>query len=281
MTDSIMWKYSKDGDFSTNSAYQLANEDNATENQFQGQWLWKLDVLPKILSFLWLCVHGSILVKSVLATRGINCGKTCPLRIWHEQTIVHLLQDCEVAHDLWYRLGVPASHINSFNENFKTWLKINCLSIVRHNTSIPWITLFVFAVWCLWKNRNKVVFENTIPNSRLDKDYIVQAREYFFCVSKSRRVSSKFAIPIRWTKPLGGWHKLNTNGASCGNPGKDGGGGVIRDCHGDWVKGFSRSIGHITSVMVEWWALCDGLNLAIRLGINQLEIELDAKDFFG
>ena len=31
--------------------------------------------------------------------------------------------------------------------------------------------------------------------------------------------------------------------------------------------------------MVEWWALCDGLNLAIQLGINQLEIELDAKDF--
>ena len=34
--DSIMWKYSKYGDFSTNSAYQLANEDNTTRNQFQG-----------------------------------------------------------------------------------------------------------------------------------------------------------------------------------------------------------------------------------------------------
>ena len=178
--NSIMWKYSKDGDFSTNLAYQLANEDSATENQFQGQWLWKLDVLPKIISFLWLCVHGSIPVKSVLAARGINCGKTCPLCIRHKETIVHLLRDCEVSRDLWYRLGVPASHINSFNEDYETWLKINCLSTIRHNTYIPWSTLFVFAVWCLWKNRNKVVFENTIPNSKLDKDCIVQAREYFF-----------------------------------------------------------------------------------------------------
>ena len=64
---------------------------------------------------------------------------------------------------------------------------------------------------------------------------------------------------------------------SCGNPGKASGGRVIRDCHGDWVKGFSRSIGHTTSVMAEWWALRDGLNLAIQLGISQLEIELDAK----
>ena len=29
--------------------------------------------------------------------------------------------------------------------------------------------------------------------------------------------------------------------------------------------------------MVEWWALRDGLTLAIQLGINQLEVELDAK----
>lgn len=112
--------------FFHNSAYQLANEDRATENQFQGQWLWKLDALPRIISFLWLCFHGSIPVKSVLVARGINCGKNCPLCIRHEETIVHLLRECEVARDLWYRLGVPASHITSFNEDFETWLKINC-----------------------------------------------------------------------------------------------------------------------------------------------------------
>ena len=64
---------------------------------------------------------------------------------------------------------------------------------------------------------------------------------------------------------------------SCGNLGKANGGGVIRDYHGGWVKGFSRSIGHTTSVMAKWWALRDGLILAIHLGINQLEVELDAK----
>ena len=67
------------------------------------------------------------------------------------------------------------------------------------------------------------------------------------------------------------------DGASCGNPGKAVGGGVIKDCHGGWVKGFLRSIGHATSVMAEWWALRDGLILAIQLGINQLEVELESK----
>ena len=49
-----------------------------------------------------------------------------------------------------------------------------------------------------------------------------------------------------------------------GNLGKVGGGGVIRDCHGDWVKGYSKSIGYTTSVLAEWWALQDRLILAIH-----------------
>lgn len=38
-----------------------------------------------------------------------------------------------------------------------------------------------------------------------------------------------------------------------------------------------RSIEYTTSVMAEWRALRDGLTLGIQLGINQLEMELDAK----
>ena len=34
--------------------------------------------------------------------------------------------------------------------------------------------------------------------------------------------STKVAIQVRWNKPVVGWFKLNTNGASFGNPGKAG-----------------------------------------------------------
>ena len=85
-------------------------------------------------------------------------------------------------------------------------------------------------------------------------------------------------ILVKWSKPIPGWHKLNTDGASLGNPGKAGGGGLIRNSEGGWIKGFSRAIGYTTSVMVELWALRDGLTLANQLGIGYLEVELDAKD---
>ena len=49
--DTMMWKFTRDGEFSTASAYaQLKPE--STENQiFEGHWIWKLNIWPKIMSF--------------------------------------------------------------------------------------------------------------------------------------------------------------------------------------------------------------------------------------
>ena len=87
---------------------------------------------------------------------------------------------------------------------------------------------------------------------------------------------SRVVVNVRWNKPPIGWFKLNTDGASMGNPSKAGGGG-LRDNAGFWVKGFSRSLGTGTSMLAECWALRDGLFLAIQLGIQNLEVESDAK----
>lgn len=43
------------------------------------------------------------------------------------------------------------------------------------------------------------------------------------------------------------------------------------------MKGFSRSIGVATSVMAKCWAIRDGLAPAKQLGVQKLEVELDAK----
>ena len=155
---------------------------------------------------------------------------------------------------------------------------MNCLSTVGHKSVVPWSTVFLFAVWSLWKNRNNVMFDNTIPNPVLDRVCTSQAKEYVYCLSRVKELAPKVTISISWTKPSPGWHKLNTDGPSLGNPGKAGSGGLIQNCQGNWIKGFSRSIGVTTSVMAELWALRDGLYLTFQLGINILEIELDAKE---
>lgn len=49
------------------------------DRAFKGEWIWKLNMLPKIITFLWLCHHNNIPVRDVLDFRGINCNNSCPM----------------------------------------------------------------------------------------------------------------------------------------------------------------------------------------------------------
>lgn len=61
-----------------------------------------------------------------------------------------------------------------------------------------------------------------------------------------------------------------------GSTGKAGGGGVIRNHEGAWLKGYARPIGHTDSCRAELWALRDRLVLAKEMGLDRLVVELDA-----
>ena len=103
--DLVLWKHSKDGKFFAKSAY-LANISQDPALTFLGAWIWKLDVLPKIANFLWLCIHKSVPVKDVLASRGIE-DKICPFCKNQPETIEHLLRECDFARNFWHLMSVP------------------------------------------------------------------------------------------------------------------------------------------------------------------------------
>ena len=140
---------------------------------------------------------------------------------------------------------------------------------------------FTFAIWNLWKQRNGMVFNNTTLNANLHRISKNQALEFYYCVGKLNCHRNKVVCTVSWKKPPLEWCKLNTDRASFGKSGKVGGGGIIRDSEGRWVKSFARSIGFTTSITVEFWALRDGLLLANQIGVQNLVIELDAKVMFG
>ena len=73
------------------------------------------------------------------------------------------------------------------------------------------------------------------------------------------------------------WFKLNSDGSLLGNPERAGGGGLIRNEKEEWIRGYTRAVGHTTSVVAELWALRDGIKLCISLKLLAVIIELDAK----
>ena len=100
--------------------------------------------------------------------------------------------------------------------------------------------------------------------------------EYFAIGLASKIKQQRTIVPVGWEKPPRGWMKLNTDGSAMRSPDRAGGGGLIRDHDGAWLKGFARGLGFTNSALAEIWALRDGLLLAKEMGIQQLIVELDA-----
>ncbi|KAF2324840.1 hypothetical protein GH714_017906 [Hevea brasiliensis] len=81
---------------------------------------------------------------------------------------------------------------------------------------------------------------------------------------------SKYIIDVAWKFPASGWVKLNANGACKGNPGRGGGGGLLRDDGGRWLKDFVLHSGTCNSMLAEISALLFGLQLAWDSGYRKV-----------
>ena len=142
---------------------------------------------------------------------------------------------------------------------------------------LPGTSSFFLVFWNLWLQRNRCNFQHSNLKPSLLSDVEILASEFSCIVIPQRSVYEKHLIQVRWKLPSPGWFKLNTDGSALGCPGPAGGGGLIRDDHGRWVKGFLRRIGKVSSLEAELWAIRDGLILCNQLLIQELIIELDAK----
>ena len=104
--DRIIWNTTTNGNFNLSFAYILANGE--APQFFNGKWIWKLKVLPRIQSFFWMCFHNSIATRERLASRGLQVDTVRPMCNIHPDTIIHLLRDCQVAVNCWQSLGIGA-----------------------------------------------------------------------------------------------------------------------------------------------------------------------------
>ena len=54
------------------------------------------------------------------------------------------------------------------------------------------------------------------------------------------------------------------------------GGGLLRDSRGSWVQGFTKKIGTTNCLLVELWALKDGLSMARNMCVEKLIVNVDS-----
>ena len=96
-------------------------------------------------------------------------------------------------------------------------------------------------------------------------------------VFEFKRGIQKQNSQVKRNQPATGWFKLNSDGSSFRNPGRVGGGGIIRNADGEWVTRYARAIRNTAIVAAELWVLRDGINLCLSLNLTAAQIELNAK----
>ena len=141
---------------------------------------------------------------------------------------------------------------------------------------MPWKVIFCFGIWSLWLNRNSVVHQQKQAAPPVIKDCIVKAVEFYFLTQGTNSSSHKRNLPVFWAKPNPGWHKLNSDASVLSSLSFASGGGLLRDSCGSWVQGFTKKIGTTNCLLVELWALKDGLSMARNMCVENLIVNVDA-----
>lgn len=99
----ISWTSSSNGSFELKEAYRLVNsvDDSISQPLGSGEWIWKVQSIPKIRCFKWQCWHRSIPVRNVLAARGVPIPALCPVckndkrHHSHSQRLLYVTTDLE------------------------------------------------------------------------------------------------------------------------------------------------------------------------------------------
>ncbi|GLT57157.1 hypothetical protein SLA2020_301450 [Shorea laevis] len=279
--DQFAWKLSANGSFSSSSAYCLAKNTFLCPDQ-NWSWIWKIHTLLKIQYFIWLLCHNRIKTLGYLNSIGITNCTSCPLCSLAIETASHLIRDCPTSRAIWDVLFPGLISQQTMDTSLVEWLRSNCCRKDNNSfSSIPWGTLFSFAIWTIWMQRNCKLYRHDLFNpSGIISTIKNKAAEFWACCQPPLRNCQAVPIAIKWTKPPSRFIKLNTDGSVISNSGMAAAGGLFRDHKGNWILGYARNIGRTSCLAAGIWALRDGLQLAVNKGFIRLCIETDSLTAF-
>ncbi|KAJ4775309.1 RNA-directed DNA polymerase (reverse transcriptase)-related family protein [Rhynchospora pubera] len=164
--DSINWKWTADGAFTTKSTYMLLR-DPGVRSTFQC-WIWKIHAPPKTKLFCWLLLMNRLLTQENLEKRRwpsiqhrVLCNNS------DKETTRHLFLHCAFARDLLESTIGNGLIIHQADEVINFWDRNKTILL---NKSSLWLE----AMWRIWKDRNLCIFEGKRPNAHTSIRRIIQ-----------------------------------------------------------------------------------------------------------
>ncbi|XP_057811831.1 uncharacterized protein LOC131026073 [Salvia miltiorrhiza] len=157
VSDRPIWPTGKGNAFSVKSGYLLASSlrssheaSTSVDDSELWNWVWGLEVIPKVKLFLWKCLSGSLPTAQALVSRSVELQPWCRRCGEEMESIEHAIRDCSWAAFLWEISPLRLTPVNQSDPwNVKVW--------VERIRSIPdkeVHNLFASLCWACWYAQN-------------------------------------------------------------------------------------------------------------------------------
>eukprot|EP00253_Pinus_taeda_P002060 PITA_02060 len=305
--DSLRWGYEEKGTFTSKEAYHILIKGNYIKDKIWKR-IWQPPIWPKISTFLWLLTHNRILTWDNLRKRKFAGPSICLNCKIEEESAAHLMHLCPLSHRIWekvsFRYQKEVTVQGDINTTLRSWPQqpYQCKIL---NTL--WQLIPGTVMWNIWKERNRRVFKDqamdmeqvwNIIKQNLQETLLLKSwsQEDFPSSNQERAIWNNWLFQItspnsalatsvtkvaktitNWSPPPKNTYILNFDGASKGNPGITGYGGIIRNSQGNSLKIYFGSIGWNTNNAAELEGLWQGLQIAQLQSFFPLIVEGDSQ----
>lgn len=284
--DILLWLPKKNGCFTTKSAWDAIRF--RSPNFEWAKWVWHKWLPKKIAICMWKAVFECLSVDEKVRRVGVFVISVCDCCDSRQsEDLEHVLNKREFATDIWRKVsvevGVPFLRHQSWKERVQIWFnKASRYSQLR--TLMGLIPCLV--VWRLWRKRCVARMKGKLESSA---DVWLSIKHWVGVLSKNMtdmnhlnesnvQILNNLEVPIankknkamqvvRWLKSRQGHLKINLDRSSFGNPGPVGGGGILRDCTGSLIFGFSNFFGLCSNNEAELRVVLEGINFCTQLGM--------------
>jgi exonuclease III len=260
------WGWGQTGVYTSAAGYRaLQASRNISHTPAFWKRVWDQLSIPKVNFFFWTLMHNKILTGDNMEKRNIVGPHRCALCNNNFETSQHLFMDCTFAKEVWglflqdFQIIIPPQ--NSVAELFASWNLIYPQRIPSKSfwTKI-WTAMPKYVCWQLWLTRNQMIFKeerhSPLQVAAKAKSFLLEAAQQQYAKEdplllpeEKRWLSLLVPLPskhfpspktanLEWRirvdddKFQPWWRSKNLttiffDGASKGNPGAAGAGGVL------------------------------------------------------
>ncbi|XP_019229533.1 PREDICTED: uncharacterized protein LOC109210559 [Nicotiana attenuata] len=287
--DSPFWLLETKGHFTVKTAWEYLRRRDNPRTAYQKIWVRGLPF--KISFFMWKLWKAKLPLDDFMKRLGYSMPSKC----WccaspKEDSLIHLFFSSRAAEAVWkyflQRSGIAVQGLTLHQAIIKCWIAPVVQRLKPIMQALP-----SCIVWELWKRRNSLKYGDAVSVSRViyqvstSLQYLVKLRKPGLRVphrwSDLLMMMENYTPRLKYYKvilefPQQGWIKVNTDGASRGNPGRSAIGNCFRDEAGEVRYAMGKEIAEGSNNEAEAVAILEALKMCRVRNYYQVSLQTDS-----